>query len=214
VYRNRGVSAVAVPRADVEVDVDMENTERGCYLWGTYVIDRSKNNLAETGYRAFATWEPLTPEAEADNSLQFWQWLMDIRRRCHDAGMTFAAYCYNAGAENTYLRRLAIAEEAIAEDIERFIASDEWVDMLKEWDSQLITGGSSSLKHVAPLVGFHWDVDDVGGEESMLRYDVAADGDQVAQDWLLKYNRGDVEATLAVREWMTATVVPGINESG
>ncbi len=212
VYRKRGVSLMAVLRADVEVDVDMENTELGCYLWGSYLTDRSKADVAETGYRAFATWEPLTPETEAENSLRFWRWLMDIRQRCHDAGLTFAAYCYNAGAENTYLRRLAIADAAVAEDIEAFIASDEWVDILKQWDSQLITGGSSSLKQVAPLVGFRWHVDDAGGGESMLKHDLAVDGDDAARDWLLTYNRGDVEATLAVRDWMSSAVAPGIDE--
>jgi predicted RecB family nuclease len=212
VYRKRGVSAVVIRRADVEVDVDMENTELGCYMWGSCVTDRSNADIAETGYRAFATWEPLTPKVEAENSLRFWQWLMNIRRQCHDAGMTFAAYCYNAGAENTYLRRLAIAKDDLSEEVETFIVSDEWIDILKEWDSQLITGGSSSLKRVAPLAGFHWGVDDAGGGESMLKHDLATDGDEAARDWLLTYNRGDVEATLAVREWMAATVVPGINE--
>jgi predicted RecB family nuclease len=71
-------------------------------------------------------------------------------------------YCYNAGAENTYLRRLGIAEEPVADEIEAFITSGEWIDMLREWDSQLITGGSSSLKTTAPLAGFQWEVDDAG----------------------------------------------------
>ena len=173
-YRKRGVSEVVVTRADVEVDVDMETTELGCYMWGSYVTDRSNTGIAETGYRAFVTWEPLTPEVEAENSLRFWRWLMEIRQECRDAGMTFAAYCYNAGAENTYLRRLAIAEEALAEEIEDFIASDEWIDLLREWDSQLITGGSSSLKTIAPLAGFQWEVDDAGGGESMIKHDLAA----------------------------------------
>ena len=64
-----------VPRADVEVDVDMENTELGCYMWGSYVSDRSNTGIAKTGYRAFVTWEPLTPDVEAENSLRFWRWL-------------------------------------------------------------------------------------------------------------------------------------------
>jgi predicted RecB family nuclease len=212
VYRRRGVSDVVIPRADVEVDVDMENTELGCYMWGSYVTDRFNTNIAEIGYRAFATWEPLTPDVEAENSLRFWQWLMGLRQQCHDAGMTFAAYCYNASAENTYLRRLGIAEDALAAEIERFIDCEEWIDILKEWDSQLITGGSSSLKRIAPLAGFHWEVDDAGGDESMIKHDLAANGEGAAQDWLLTYNRGDVEATLAVREWMASTVIRGIDE--
>ena len=210
VYRRRGVCEVIVPRADVEIDVDMENTELGCYMWGSYVSDRSNTAIAKTGYRAFVTWEPLTPDVEAENSLRFWRWLMALRQACHDARMTFAAYCYNAGAENTYLRRLGITEAPVAGEVEAFITSGEWIDMLREWDSQLITGGSSSLKTTAPLAGFQWEVDDAGGGESMIKHDLATRGDSAAQDWLLAYNRGDVEATVALRDWMASTVFPAI----
>ena len=123
--------------------------------------------------------------------------------------MTFAAYCYNAGAENTYLRRLGIAEAPVAGEIEAFITSGEWVDMLREWDSQLITGGSSGLKTTAPLAGFQWEVDDAGGGDSMIKHDLAAVGRQRRAGWLLAYNRGDVEATVALRDWMASTVFPG-----
>jgi predicted RecB family nuclease len=212
VYRKRGVIAVSVPRTDIEVDVDMENTELGCYMWGSYVSDRSATGIAPGGYRAFATWAPLTPEVERENSLRFWRWLTDIRQRCRENGWTFAAYCYNAGAENTYLRRLAIAQASVAEEIESFIDSDEWVDLLREWDSQLITGSSSGLKTTAPLAGFQWDVDDADGGDSMLKHDLAAGGNNDGRDWLLAYNRGDVEATLAIREWMEFTQLPGVEE--
>ncbi len=211
VYRRRGVSAVAVPRGDIEVDVDMESSEVGVYLWGNLLTERAHGSPPRSEYVPFVTWERLTPEGEAANSLSFWRWLMATRARALGQGLSFRAYCYNAGAENQYLRRLGLSA-GLAGQIADFITSGEWVDLLRVWDAQLITGGGSGLKAVAPLVGFHWEVDDPGGADSMVRYDAAAAGDERAQQWLLDYNRGDVRATLAVREWMDAATVPGVEE--
>jgi predicted RecB family nuclease len=136
---------------------------------------------------------------------------MAVRARAREQGLTFRAYCYNAGAENQYLRRLGLSA-GLAGEIADFIASGEWVDLLRVWDAQLITGRGSGLKTVAPLVGFHWQVDAPGGADSMVRYDAAAAGDDGARQWLLNYNRGDVQATLALREWMASARVPGVED--
>ncbi len=204
VYRLRGVARAVAPGADVEVDVDMENVETGCYLWGALLSDHSGMNRPGPEYRAFATWEPMTPEVETANSLAFWRWLMRVRRAAFDRGLTFRAYCYNANAENQYLRRMGLAA-GFEEDLEGFIASDQWVDLLRIWDAQLITGRSSGLKLVAPVAGHRWEIEDPSGKESMLRYDVAVGlGPEAlaAREWLLAYNRGDVEATRQIREWL------------
>ena len=63
------------------------------------------------------------------------------------------------------------------------------------------------LPRISPLAGFSWDVDDPGGSKSILRYEVAADASseaerETARTWILTYNRGDVEATLAIRRWL------------
>jgi predicted RecB family nuclease len=205
VYARRGVDALSVPRADIEVDVDMESIEQGVYLWGVLLLDRTKQG-ARPEYRAFATWERLESDVELENSLQFWAWLSGVRAEAAREGLSFRAYCYNAAAENTYLRRLGLAG-GIMDEVTAFIASTEWVDLLKVVDSQLLTGAGLGLKKVAPLAGFSWNVDGAGGDASMLRYDVAvggadAQGRENARDWLLTYNRGDVEATLAIRDWL------------
>jgi predicted RecB family nuclease len=202
-YRRRDVATVDVPRGDIEVDIDMENTADGVYLWGTLVTITSDWAARAAGYRAFSSWEPVTAAIEAELFTQFWRWLTDLRSAADADGLRLRAYCYNASAENSQLRRLASAcghENEVA----AFIGSAQWVDLYRVFAGQLITGGSVALKAVAPLAGFSWEVPDPGGDEAMLRYDQASgpEGDPAAKAWLLAYNRNDTEATRALRSWL------------
>ena len=85
-------------------------------------------------HESFVTWGSLDPDEQARNFLVFWTRLTD--GAAHASGETFRAYCYSAMAENRFLRERGATADVLA-DVEASIASDEWVDMLQVFDSQL-----------------------------------------------------------------------------
>lgn len=175
------------PRADVEIDVDMEAYPgSGAYLWGAWT--------PEDGYVPHVTWAPpgadgLGGAAEAENFARFWDWLMARRAAAHEAGRSFRAYCWAAEGENHWLRASAkrfggmefvvgdgpariIAVPELGE-VNAFIASDQWVDMFRVARKQLISPGGMGLKVIAPMAGFHWRDEDADGEASLSFYRAA-----------------------------------------
>ena len=204
-YRRPGVIDGSVRRADIEVDVDMENTAEGVYLWGCLLTDRTTGDVPQPVYVPFFSWTPMSSEEERDVFARFWKWLSETQENARRAGQTFAAYIWYEAAENTQLRRISEGTR-LESEVEARITSEEWIDLYQVFTTNWITGLSNSLKVVAPMSGHAWQVDDPGGDLSMVRYDEAVGKDArialAAQEWLLDYNRGDVEATWSIREWI------------
>ncbi|WP_043788851.1 TM0106 family RecB-like putative nuclease [Amycolatopsis rifamycinica] len=209
----RRVDRVEVPRADVEVDVDMESFgDAGAYLWGCLLSGADIG--VPQGYRAFATWDPLPTDDEARSFAEFWAWLTDVRERTEAAGLTFRAYCYNALAENRWLFG---SVERFGEhpgvpskkNIQSFVDSEQWVDLFRSVTDQFLCSHGKGLKVIAPVAGFSWRDPEAGGEASMRWYRdaVGMDGEKPDDDQrerLLRYNEDDVLATRALREWIDA----------
>ena len=206
VYLRPGVTDPVIPRANIELDIDMENTEDGVYLWGVLVTDRAATGLVKEGYVPFSSFEPMDEDSEMALFREFWTWLQEATARCEAAEVSLRSYCWHESAENTQLRRIGRRDPALLEEVEAFIDSRAWVDLEKTFKTQWITGGSTSLKAIAPLAGFAWDVDDPGGGISMVKYLEAVVGSSEAGEWLLTYNEGDVVATRSIREWLAETV--------
>jgi predicted RecB family nuclease len=216
----RKVAEVPVVRADVEVDIDMESFgEAGAYLWGCLLTVPAGPELAgqlgvRPGSRAFATWCPLPTEDEARSFAEFWGWLRDLRERCAELGVSFAAYCYNEQAENRWM--LASADRFAGrpgipprDEVAAFIASGRWIDLFAVVSEWFLCAHGKGLKRIAPAAGFSWRDPEAGGENSMRWYRAAVglDGappDAGQRERLLRYNADDVRATQVLRAWMSS----------
>ena len=199
------------PTADVEVDIDMESYNDATYLWGASVSVHSYVEGVIAGHRAFGEWGELTRGAETANFAVFWSWLSDIRRRCHDAGKTFAAYCFWAQAEDGAMNRavetpLALGPRAIDLANFRTHSPNEWFDLHDYAKRQIQTEGPLGLKQLAGAAGFSWRDANPSGEASMQWYEVATGNDAVtahaSRARILDYNEDDCRATKALRDWL------------
>ncbi len=205
-YRKRGVDRITVPRGDIEVDMDMENTNEGCYLWGALVTDR-RGAVPTARYLSFASWDPDIESGELLAFKDFWSWFTDERAKASGEGASFNAYCYSKSAEQGQMTRIA-DRLGLRDEVDEFWASDDWVDLLDVVRAQLVTGRSMGLKETAPMAGFAWRSGDSAGTLAMVKYDQAVDeeagpaGRAAAQGWLLEYNEDDVRATAALRDWL------------
>jgi predicted RecB family nuclease len=219
----RRVPEMSVPRADVEVDVDMESFgDLGAYMWGCLLSGKAIDE--EHGYRAFVTWDALPCDDEARSFAEFWTWLTGIRLRAKARGLSFRAYCYNELAENRWL--LASAERFAGKpgiptvaQVKEFIGSDSWVDLFGIVREQFLCAHGKGLKIIAPVAGFQWRDPEAGGENSMRWYRsaVGMNGDALDTEQrrrLLEYNEDDVRATHRLREWMTSDAMSRLPYAG
>jgi hypothetical protein len=203
--------AMGCPTADVEVDIDMESYNDATYLWGASVTVHSYIEGIVAGHRAFAEWGELTRVAESANFASFWSWFADIRQRCHDAGKTFAAYCFWAQAEDGAMNRAVdtpVDWGPRAVDLAEFRSHSpkEWFDLHDYAKRQIQTEGPLGLKQLARAAGFSWRDENPSGEASMQWYEIATGEDATtalaSRARILEYNEDDCRATQALRDWL------------
>jgi predicted RecB family nuclease len=132
--------SVEVPRADIEIDVDMESTNDGCYLWGALATDRREPEAA-VHYLSFASWDADIADGEVTAFGEFWSWFQAVRARAAAQGASFRAYCYSRSAEEGQMTRLA-DRLGVCDEVDAFLGSGQWVDLLEVVRTQLVTGRS------------------------------------------------------------------------
>ena len=208
------VEQMGCPSADVEVDIDMESYGDATYLWGAvvHVADaaRERAGAMTPGYRYFVNWDELDADAEATLFARFWAWFDALRATCRAAGLSLAAYCFWAQAEDGAMNRavaVPVPGGPTIEDLREFREArpSQWVDLHALAKSQIQTEGPLGLKLLATGAGFSWRDPTPGGEASMAWYEVARGSGPLAEasrGRILNYNEDDCRATKALRDWL------------
>jgi predicted RecB family nuclease len=212
----------SVPRADVEIDFDMESITKSdangrpdcVYLWGTLTKIRNEKvreilNSPREGFYGFSIFE--NNESEAEALASFWTWAQEWISKSVQHNFSLKFYCYHGTAENTAMKSvLKRANGKVGvpslDEIEEFKQSDYWLD-IEDYVKKLIwPTENQSLKTIGKIVGAKWE-EGANGALSTVWFDTWTRSTDPTEreslkNQLLEYNKNDVEATLIIREWI------------
>ena len=210
VFLRRGVSKLEIPRADIELDIDMENDPGGIiYLWGTRLTVRTKKiSIDGDSYRPFCTFvkDDVAGELEAFKNL--WNMIQTLEGLAKLQGLSFKAYCYT-NAEERCMKHIVKSNPGspgipTLKDLESFFASENWVDLYDVLIDQTVwPTDSMSLKETAKWARMSWTAKGANGDQSTVWYQHAVKGDEDAKATLLQYNADDVKATFWLRDFLS-----------
>lgn len=221
---------VKVPRADIEIDVDMESVlDDGAYLWGALLsytsteaeqtMRAAEGDAAAPGYHPYVTWKRLPNRSTAECFVRLWHWIARLRRRAAAEGFSCNVYCYaQAGERHWMLANVRQQADYLGmpseDEVRELLDGPHWVDVFRLVERQFVGVHGLGLKKVAPVAGFHWRDEEPSGEASIawhsqaVRSSSRAGGKgkalvQQTRARLLAYNEDDVRATRAVRCWLS-----------
>jgi predicted RecB family nuclease len=208
----RGQSAPLIPRADIEIDFDIENDDV-VYLFGVYITRKQPDGSYDKGeYISFHFFNRDDPKEEGRQFAVFWAWLHQQFDDAAANGKTANVYCYSGKIaelprmRESSLRNADVPGVPTPDEINELGTAANWVDLYEISKPLLWPTRRTSLKDVAKLAGFSWDASDAGGGNSIAWYQTACGlipGDAAGmQQKLLTYNEDDVKATLALRNWL------------
>jgi predicted RecB family nuclease len=189
---------IDLPRADVEIDFDIEwDTDDRVYLWGALV----RRPGQDAAYVPFVSWDELDDAGARELALQFAHWLRHEIEVAAAAGQSLRVFHYS-DPEPKYLGKV-LGAEAVADLVDHF------VDLLTVVRANYFGAQGLGIKKVAPEFGFHWRDEDPGGLQSQLWLLEARGSDDpaarnAARTRILEYNEDDVRATDALRAGMRA----------
>lgn len=219
-----------IPEFDIEIDIDLENSQAlleeilpneripddRVYLYGYGIHDRTKNKDWRSAEIHSIYDFSNTDEAEYKVLTEMWTELERIATVARKENKTLGIFHYSAH-ERTWWRRFARRFESKSnvptiEHIESFM-NKYFVDLYSYTPKVAFPLTGYSIKTLAPHAGFHWSVENAGGATSLLKYRDATNpstpesAQEEARDWLIRYNKDDVRATFAVREFLRGLVL-------
>ena len=146
-----------IPTADVEIDFDIEwDFDNRIYLWGLRV--RNGQDESTAVFDPMVSYEPLDDAGAEVLAARFAQRLGRIIGQAETAGMSVKVFHWSHPERSMTAKYPAIAE----------LLEGRAFDLHAWFDTHFLTREGSSIKVVAPLFDFHWEVEDAGGAESQL----------------------------------------------
>jgi predicted RecB family nuclease len=214
-----------LPEADIEIDIDLENSmetlreleldepigEDRLYLYGFGIHDRTVSKDWRTAVIDTYSDYSNTEEGEFEVMSKMWNKLQQEITKAENSGKTIKIFHYSPH-EFTWWKRHAnrfVGRPGVPTltELEEF-KINYLVDLYPFAQKWAFHAKSYSIKDLAPLAKFEWSVAAAGGANSLFKYRDAINKklDQSAQDeaiaWLDAYNRDDVRATFAVRDYI------------
>jgi predicted RecB family nuclease len=214
-----------LPEADIEIDIDLENSMEALreleldepmgvdrlYLYGYGIHDRTVNTDWKSAVIDTFSDYSNTEEGEFEVMSQMWNKLQEEIQKAESAGKTIKIFHYSPH-EYTWWKKYAnrfVGRAGVPTlgELEIFKAN-YLVDLYPLAQKYAFPAKSYSIKDLAPLAKFDWSVEMAGGANSLFKYKAAIDKDldeatrKQAREWLDAYNRDDVKATFAVRNYM------------
>ena len=214
-----------IPEFDIEVDIDLENSQAlleeilegdsigddRVYLYGYGIHDRLSNlDWRTAAFDNFSNFGG-SPDDEYELMLAMWGKLNQLVDNARSRENSIGIFHYSSH-EKTWWRRFVNrfsdrSQTPSLEEVEDFM-NKYFVDLLDFSRKVALKTTGYSIKLLAPLAGFSWSVDDAGGANSLMKYKLATQSSvsskdqESAKQWLIDYNRDDVKATFAVREYL------------
>ena len=214
-----------IPEADIEIDIDLENSMEALreleidepigvdrlYLYGYGIHDRTVSKDWKTAVIDTFSNYSNTEDGEFEVMSNMWNKLQEEIKKAETAGKTIKIFHYSPHEYSwwkKYANRFTGRPGVPTLNELEIFKADYLVDLYPLAQKVAFPTKSYSIKDLAPLAKFEWSVEMAGGANSLIKYKAAINKElddatrQQAREWLDSYNRDDVKATFAVRNYL------------